>query len=76
VTEQAQSIAILEPLRRQLQEVEAARQRLVEGQYGICRDCGRPIAPARLKVLPYAALCVRCQTLRGPRPLAGAASHG
>lgn len=67
VTEQAQSIGLLEELREHLAQVNAARQRLLEGQYGICKNCGRPISPARLQVIPYATLCVRCHTLLGPR---------
>jgi DnaK suppressor protein len=67
ITEQAQSIAVLEQLNKEWAQVQAARQKLLEGQYGICQDCGRPIPRARLMALPYATLCVRCQTLRGPR---------
>jgi DnaK suppressor protein len=67
MTEQASNIAILEQLTRELDQVRAAQQRLREGRYGICKDCGRAIPAARLRALPYATLCVRCQTLRGPR---------
>ena len=28
---------------------------------GVCVDCGRQIAAARLAVMPYASRCVRCQ---------------
>jgi DnaK suppressor protein len=31
------------------------------GRYGICRECGEPIAKARLKVMPFATRCVACQ---------------
>jgi DnaK suppressor protein len=72
ITEQAQNIAVLEQLNRELEQIEAARQSLAEGRYGICQDCGRPIPMARLNALPYATLCVRCQTLRGPHKGSGA----
>jgi RNA polymerase-binding protein DksA len=49
---------------RQLQQIEDALQRLAAGTYGQCESCGRSIAAERLQVLPYAALCVRCQTQR------------
>jgi RNA polymerase-binding transcription factor len=39
----------------------AALERLNEGQYGICVECGEEIAPARLRVLPEVETCVRCQ---------------
>lgn len=38
-----------------------ALERLREGEYGICQECGRKIAPARLKVMPEVTTCVRCQ---------------
>ncbi len=44
-----------------LAEVEAALSRLRDGSYGECRDCGKPIAPARLSAYPTAARCVACQ---------------
>jgi RNA polymerase-binding transcription factor DksA len=45
----------------ELSEVEAALARLAGGTYGECRDCGEPIAPARLAVYPTATRCVACQ---------------
>ena len=42
----------------------AAKDRIHEGAYGICASCGRPIPQRRLKVLPTATLCVRCQERR------------
>lgn len=66
-TELTQRIAVLEQLRREWLQVQAARQSFDEGRYGICQDCGRHISPGRLKALPYATLCVSCQTLRETR---------
>lgn len=66
IAEQAQNIGVLEQLNKEMEQVRAARQRLEQGLYGTCQDCGRPIPPERLKALPYATRCVRCQTLRGP----------
>jgi RNA polymerase-binding transcription factor DksA len=42
----------------------AAKDRISEGAYGICAHCGRQIPQRRLKVLPTATLCVRCQERR------------
>jgi RNA polymerase-binding protein DksA len=55
---------LLVQAQQQLEQIEAALQRLDEGTYGLCSVCGTPIAPARLEVLPYACLCVRCQAER------------
>jgi DnaK suppressor protein len=38
-----------------------ALERLRDGEYGLCEECGEPIAPARLKAMPEVARCVRCQ---------------
>lgn len=48
----------------QLIQIEAALQRIAGGTYGICLACGEPIAPGRLEILPYASLCVGCQSCR------------
>jgi DnaK suppressor protein len=42
-----------------LEEVERALEKLDEGTYGVCDDCGEPIAPERLEAIPWTALCVR-----------------
>ena len=38
-----------------------ALERLREGTYGTCVECGQSIAPARLKAVPEVTTCVRCQ---------------
>jgi len=47
---------------RELREVEAALQRIEDGTYGECRECGRQIAFARLEAHPTAVRCIDCQT--------------
>lgn len=42
---------------RQLQQVRAALQRIDQGDYGVCIDCGRPIEPARLEAVPWTPYC-------------------
>jgi DnaK suppressor protein len=41
--------------------LSAALERLNDGEYGICVECGEQIAPARLQALPEVQTCVRCQ---------------
>src|SRR5262245_30659848 len=41
--------------------ITAALERLDEGAYGVCVECGEKIAPARLQVMPEVLTCVRCQ---------------
>jgi len=45
----------------ELRAMEAAWQRLKDGTYGVCVDCGGEIGYARLKAFPAAARCVTCQ---------------
>lgn len=44
--------------------IDAALQRISEGSYGECLDCGAPIAEARLHAAPEAACCIACQEKR------------
>jgi RNA polymerase-binding protein DksA len=44
-----------------LAQVERALQRLENGPYGICENCGNPIGKARLQAFPRATLCVTCK---------------
>ena len=45
-------------------QVEDALQRIEDGTYGKCSDCGRPIEPARLEAVPWAAYCLEDQAKR------------
>ena len=42
--------------------IEDALQRLVDGEYGRCLECGEPIPEGRLKIRPYAIYCVKCKS--------------
>jgi DnaK suppressor protein len=44
-----------------LSEVEKALKKIDEGSYGQCERCGADIPLARLKVMPFASLCVSCK---------------
>jgi DnaK suppressor protein len=46
---------------RLLEEITAALERIQQGTFGRCEECGGPIAPReRLKELPYTRYCVAC----------------
>ena len=44
-----------------LQAIEDALQRIEKGTYGVCRDCGEPIAEARLHAIPWTRVCISCK---------------
>jgi RNA polymerase-binding transcription factor DksA len=52
--------AMLEQLRERAERLEEARLEMMQGTYGICTDCGKPIHPDRLAILPDTQMCVRC----------------
>jgi DnaK suppressor protein len=60
-TERELVIRELDRISRVLRDVKAALFRLDEGTFGICLRCERPISPARLNALPWAAFCTPCQ---------------
>jgi RNA polymerase-binding protein DksA len=47
-----------ESARDTLAEIDAALQRIEDGTYGICENCGKPIAPERLMAIPWTRLCI------------------
>ena len=44
-----------------LQAIEEALWRIEKGTYGMCRDCGEPIAEARLRAIPWTRVCITCK---------------
>ncbi len=40
--------------------IKAALDRLEDGEYGYCTDCGEDIARSRLETNPAVALCLSC----------------
>jgi DnaK suppressor protein len=48
-------------LRRTIEEIDAALDRIAAGTYGACVHCGVAIPTERLELRPYAIGCVSCQ---------------
>jgi DnaK suppressor protein len=44
-----------------LQAIDEALHRIEQGTFGVCRDCGEPIAPARLNAIPWTRVCISCK---------------
>lgn len=47
-----------------LRDVEAARQRIADGSFGVCVDCEADVGFARLLAYPTARRCLQCQEKR------------
>jgi DnaK suppressor protein len=61
-------IALENNVQQRIQDVEAALERLDNGTYGICVDCGQPIMRERLEALPWADRCINCQRREEVQP--------
>jgi RNA polymerase-binding protein DksA len=46
----------------ELRRIDRTLQKLSNGSYGVCIDCGRDIAAARLDAEPTAVRCIECQS--------------
>jgi RNA polymerase-binding protein DksA len=47
-----------------MRDIEAAFQRIKDGTYGVCVDCGDDVAFNRLQAYPTAKRCIVCQEKR------------
>jgi DnaK suppressor protein len=54
-------LALMQMKSETLKKIDQALQRLEEGTYGRCQECDAEVPAARLKALPFAALCRDCQ---------------
>jgi DnaK suppressor protein len=55
-------LAVLESFDRTLRQIDAALARARAGRYGRCASCAGEIPLARLRAVPFATLCVPCQS--------------
>jgi len=58
--EQEFTLSLMENDGGTLAQIEASLERIEEGTYGLCEECGVKIPKNRLNAIPYATLCVRC----------------
>jgi len=59
--EQEFTLGLIQGQRDELREIDAALDRITDGRYGVCEECGKRIPKARLKAVPHARLCVECK---------------
>lgn len=60
IVEQDLAVSLLGSATVTLEQIEAALQRMAEGNYGRCLECNARIPAARLEAVPYATCCVSC----------------
>lgn len=61
--EREKELSIGNNIRDLLDKVNHAINAIDRGTYGICENCGNPIAKARLLALPYSTLCLNCKQI-------------
>ncbi len=52
---------LLEVESDELLAIDAAIERINDGSYGTCQDCGKPIPLRRLQAVPYVVDCIDCR---------------
>ncbi|MDP2938219.1 MAG: TraR/DksA family transcriptional regulator [Candidatus Omnitrophota bacterium] len=61
------SLGLASNERQSLYELDDAIKKIEEGTFGICEECKSLITKTRLKVVPFARLCVKCQEKKEKR---------
>ena len=65
--EQEFTLSLMENEEEAISAVEMALERIDDGTYGQCEECGCKIPKARLNAIPYAPLCVKCASTQERR---------
>lgn len=61
------SLGLASNERQLLYELDEAMKKMEEGTFGICEECKTLISKTRLKAVPFARLCVKCQEKKEKR---------
>jgi DnaK suppressor protein len=62
--ERGETEALTASLRDALDDVQHALAKHESGTYGLCENCGKPIAIPRLEAMPTARFCIDCASKR------------
>jgi DnaK suppressor protein len=62
--ERTEVLVVVESLKSQLSDIDAALARIEKGTYGVCAKCGIDIPTARLEFRPSSIYCVDCKSSR------------
>jgi DnaK suppressor protein len=61
-TDRDMAVETLNQQARSIHDIRSALDRIKEGSYGWCERCEEQIPPKRLDALPWARMCVKCQS--------------
>lgn len=60
-SESTRDLRIRDRERKLLEKIDQALQRIVDGTYGECEECGDMISVGRLRARPVTTLCIQCK---------------
>lgn len=63
-SERTEVLGLVDTLKTQLSDVDAAVEKLDAGTYGVCESCGKEIGSARMEGRPTSRYCVDCKSRR------------
>jgi len=55
-------LALENRARGQIAAIDHTLEKIEKGTYGVCDNCGKKIAEARLEAMPSASLCLECKS--------------
>ena len=55
-----QDKGLINSLEDTIYEIEVSKENLIDGNYGLCKSCGKEIDEERLGLIPYLQLCIEC----------------
>ncbi|MEQ8762950.1 MAG: TraR/DksA C4-type zinc finger protein [Planctomycetota bacterium] len=59
--EQDFTLGLIENEQETIREIDDALEKIEAGTYGACEECDQSVPVPRLRVIPWARLCVECQ---------------
>jgi DnaK suppressor protein len=76
--DQELTLSLMKSEEETLGQIEASLERIEDGSYGWCQECGGKIPKTRLDAIPYATLCVKCasQQEEGHEAITKYGNHG
>ena len=60
-SESTRDLRIRDRERKLLEKIDQALQRIVDGTFGECEECGDMISVGRLRARPVTTLCIQCK---------------
>jgi DnaK suppressor protein len=61
-SDRAFTLRIRDRERKLIKKINGALQRIEDGIYGLCEECGEEVGVARLKARPVTKLCINCKS--------------